>query len=125
MVSGPVEGSCSNPEVANATGGSTKQGGDMHTLLHEAFGMHGVSEDINCEPQAVNEEAAEGDTLNYHKLLRRVDKPLNGSTKHSKLSAIVHLYNLKCVGEISNTIFLALLEFIIQLLPALWWDSAS
>jgi hypothetical protein len=47
-----------------------------------------------------------------------VDKPLHGGTKHSKLSATVHLYNLKWVGGISNTILSALLEFIIQLLPA-------
>jgi hypothetical protein len=32
------------------------------------------------------------------------------------LSAIVHLYNLKCMGGISNTIFTSLLEFINQLL---------
>jgi len=47
-----------------------------------------------------------------------VKKPLHGGTKHSKLSATIYLYNLKCVGGLSNTIFSALLEFIIQLLPA-------
>jgi len=31
---------------------------------------------------------------------------------------LLYLYNLKCVGGLSNTIFLALLELIIQLLPA-------
>jgi len=51
-------------------------------------------------------------------LLKNADKPLHEGTKHSKLSDIVHLYNLKCVGGISNTIFSAFLEFIIQLLPA-------
>jgi len=73
---------------------------------------------MNFEPQAVNEIAAEGDTLTYYKLLKKADKPLHGGTKHSKLSATVHLYNLKCVGGISNTIFSNLLDFIIQLLPA-------
>jgi hypothetical protein len=52
----------------------------------------------------------------YDKLLKNSDKPLHGKTKHSKLSAIVHLYNLKCLGGVTNTIFSALLEFVNQLL---------
>jgi hypothetical protein len=51
-------------------------------------------------------------------VLKKSEKPLHGGTKHSKLSAIVYLYNLKCVGGLSNKIFSDLLEFIIQLLPA-------
>jgi hypothetical protein len=50
-------------------------------------------------------------------LLQNSDKPLHGKTRHSKLSATVHLYNLKCLGGVTNTIFSALLEFINQLLP--------
>jgi len=113
-----IAGSYSNLEIADATSGSTEQGGDMHTMLRDAFSMLDVREDINCETQAINEEAAEGDALKYYELLKKKDKPLHGGTKHSKLSATVHLYNLKCVGGISNTIFSALLEFIIQLMPA-------
>jgi hypothetical protein len=64
-----------------------------------------------------NEEAAEGDAFKYYDLLKKAEKPLYGGTKHSKLSATIHLYNLKCIGGLSNTIFSALLEFIIQLLP--------
>jgi hypothetical protein len=41
-----------NQLVADAAGGSTKQGGDMHAMLHDAFGMHEVKED-NCEPEVV------------------------------------------------------------------------
>jgi hypothetical protein len=51
-------------------------------------------------------------------MLKKLEKPLHGGTKHSKLSATVHLYNLKCVGGLSNKIFSDFLEFIIQLLPA-------
>jgi len=64
-----------------------------------------------------NEEAIEGDALKYYDLLKKAEKPLHGGTKHSKLSATIHLYNLKCIGGLSNTIFSTLLEFIIQLLP--------
>ena len=65
----------------------------------------------------MNEEAAVGDVLKYHDLLKKAKKPLHAKTKHSKLSATVHLYNLKCVGGLSNTIFSYFLDFINQLLP--------
>jgi hypothetical protein len=45
-------------------------------------------------------------------LVQDVNKSLHDKTQYSKLSAIVHLYNLKCVGELSNMIFTSLLEFI-------------
>jgi hypothetical protein len=51
-VQGPVVGSYSNCLAADVVGGSTKQGGDMHTMLHDAFGMHKVRED-NYEPEVV------------------------------------------------------------------------
>ena len=38
-------------------------------------------------------------------------------TRHSKRSATVHLYNLKYLGGVTNTILSALLEFVNQLLP--------
>jgi hypothetical protein len=50
-------------------------------------------------------------------MLKKSEKPLHGGNKHSKLSATVHLYNLKYVGGLSNKIFSDFLEFIIQLLP--------
>ena len=48
--------------------------------------------------------------------LSEVETPLYDRTKHSKLSTTIHLYNLKCVGGLSNKIFASLLEFISQLL---------
>jgi hypothetical protein len=68
--------------------------------------------------EIVNEKATEGDVLKYYNLLKKAKKSLYGGTKHSKLSGTLHLYNLKCVGGLSDTMFSALLEFIIQLLPA-------
>jgi hypothetical protein len=120
-VRGPVAGSYLNRLATDAASGSTEQGGDMHAMLHDTFGMHEVGED-NCEPEVVvqggeeigwNEESAEGDAQKYYDMLKKLKKPLHGGTKHSKLGAIVHLYNLKCVGGLSNKIFLDLLEFII------------
>lgn len=125
-VRGPVAGSYLNRSAADVASGSTEQGGDMHSMLRDAFGMHEVREE-NCEPEVVaqggeeirwNGESAEGNAQKYYDMLKKSEKPLHGGTKHSKLSATVHLYNLKCVGGLSNKIFSDFLEFIIQLLPA-------
>jgi hypothetical protein len=64
----------------------------------------------------VDDEPNRGDAQKYKELLKKADKPLHEKTKHSKLNATVHLYNLKCVGGVSNTIFSAFLEFFNQLL---------
>jgi hypothetical protein len=72
----------------------------MHAMLHDAFDMHDVREAINSQSQAVNEGAAGGDSLKYYELLKTAEKPLHPGTKHSKLSATVHIYNLKCVEGI-------------------------
>ncbi|XP_042980114.1 uncharacterized protein LOC122310298 [Carya illinoinensis] len=46
------------------------------------------------------------------------DEPLyEGCTKHTKFSAIVRLWNMKCLGGLSNSIFTELLEFVNELLP--------
>jgi len=113
---GPAAGTYSNHPATVAAGGSTEQDSDMHAMLRDAFEMHEVRED-NCElevmvqggEEIVNEEAAKGDALKYYDLLKMAEKPLHGS----KLSATLHLYDLKYVGGLSNTIFSELLEFII------------
>jgi hypothetical protein len=97
----------------------------MHAMLHDLFDMHDVRED-DCEPQLevqgdeehiVHDEADRGEVQKYEDLLKMVGKPLHNKTRHSKLSAIVHLYNLKCMGGLSNMIFSYFLEFVNQLLP--------
>ena len=62
--------------------------------------------------QIMDDEPDTGDTQKYDELLKKANKPLHGKTKHSKLSATVHLYNLKCLGGVTNMIFLAFLEFV-------------
>jgi hypothetical protein len=46
----------------------------------------------------MNDEPDIGDTQKYDELLKKTDKPLHGKTRHNKLNATVHLYNLKCLG---------------------------
>jgi hypothetical protein len=55
--------------------------------------------------------------LKYYELLKTTEKRLHPSTKQSKLSATVHMYNWKCVEGISNKIFSDILELMNQLLP--------
>jgi hypothetical protein len=40
QVRGPTAGSYSNRPATDAIGGSIEQGGDMHAMLRDAFGMH-------------------------------------------------------------------------------------
>jgi hypothetical protein len=89
----------------------------MHAMLRDAFGVHDVAEAVSTDPQQVDEETYCGDALKYQELLKTTEKPLHPGTKHSKLNATVHMYNLKCVGGISNKIFSDILKFINQMLP--------
>ena len=85
----------------------------MHAMLHDLFGMYDVREGNNepqpgvqgAEEHIVDDEPDRGDTQKYKDFLIRVDKPLPEKTRHNKLCATTHLYNLKCVGGVSNTIF--------------------
>jgi hypothetical protein len=65
----------------------------------------------------VDDELDRDDAQKYDDLLKKADKLLHGKTRHNKLSATIHLFNLKCVGGVTNRIFSAFLEFFNQLLP--------
>jgi hypothetical protein len=97
----------------------------MQSMLQDVFGMHNTREDDGeCQveveadyvPEAVDEEIDES-AKKFYNLVQDTDNPLHDKTQYSKLSAIVHLYNLKCVGGFSNTIFTSLLEFINEIVP--------
>jgi len=51
--------------------------------------------------EAVDEEIDES-VKKFYNLVQDADKPLHDKTQYNKLSAIVHLYNLKCMGGLSN-----------------------
>ena len=112
--------------AADADAGASTEdvGGNMHAMLRDLFGVHDVREDNNksqprvqgAEEPIVDDEPDRGEAQKYDDLLKKEDKPLHGKTRHNKLSATVHLYNLKCVGGVTNTIFSAFLEFVNQLL---------
>jgi hypothetical protein len=120
-----VQGTNLPRSTADAGPSTADVGGNMQAMLRDLFGVHDVREDID-DPQPggqggeqlISDDAPNvGDAQKYDELLKNSDKPLHGKTRHSKLSATVHLYNLKCLGGVTNTIFSALLEFVNQLLP--------
>jgi hypothetical protein len=96
----------------------------MGAMLHDVFGMHDVRTDeglseMGLEAKVVEEDQEADDdecAKKFFNLLKDAEKPLHENTRHSKLGAIVHLYNLKCMGGWSNSHFSSLLEFINQLL---------
>jgi hypothetical protein len=97
--------SSTEPVECTEQDGGLEQGGDMHTMLRDAFGVHEVGEAFSSQPQEVNEGTSGRDALKYHELLKTTEKSFHHWTKYSKLSATVHMYNLKCVGGISNKFF--------------------
>jgi len=117
--SGTDSAACSTEHGESTEQGcvAVEQDDDMHAMLRDAFGMPDVTEAVSTDPQQVDEGTSCGDALKYQELLKTAEKPLHPGTKHSKLSATVHMYNLKCVGGISNKIFSDILEFINHLLP--------
>jgi hypothetical protein len=111
--------------AADASTNTEDVGSNMQAMLRDLFDVHDVRED-HLEPQPESQGGEEqilddapdtDDAQKYNDLLKKADKPLHGRTRHNKLSATVHLYNLKCLGGVSNTIFSTLLEFVNQLLP--------
>jgi hypothetical protein len=96
----------------------------MHAMLADIFGMHEAREN-DCVSQielqsdvvnAVHEEVDDENAKKFYSLLKEAKKTLHEKTKHSKLGVIVHLYHVKCIGEISYKIFTLQLEFLNQLL---------
>jgi len=78
----------------------------MQSMLQDVFGMHNIRADngecqveVQAEyvPEAIDEEIDES-PKKFYNLVQHANKPLHDKTQYSKLSAIVHLYNLKCVG---------------------------
>ena len=57
------------------------------------------------DEEIVVEETDEVDIQKYYELLKEIETPLYDRTKHSKLSATVYLYNLKCVSGLSNKLW--------------------
>ncbi|XP_042962378.1 uncharacterized protein LOC122296641 [Carya illinoinensis] len=102
--------------------------GGMTTMLHDVFPMFdpeivegGPEIGVDAGEAGVQNENRQGSSKRVNKfynMLKDADEPLyEGCTKHTKFSAIVRLWNMKCLGGLSNNIFTKLLEFVNELLP--------
>ena len=103
---GPHAEGSNSTRLAAATAPILDESINMQAMLRELFNKHEVREEVD-----------EDSARKFFNLLKQAEKPLHDKTNHSKLSAIIHMYNLKCVGGVSDTAFTSLLEFINQLLP--------
>ncbi|KAL3834134.1 hypothetical protein ACJIZ3_008870 [Penstemon smallii] len=89
----------------------------MEGLLHDAFGMpndiHNIEETIDPTMAMPSEE-----TKRFCKLLDDSRKPLYpGCKKFSKLSFLVQLLNIKCLGNMSDKTFTRILNLLREAFP--------
>jgi hypothetical protein len=103
----------------------------MRDMLHEVFPTHDLEQDpglsqcpiseMGDETEGVYEDrqGASEETQKFYNFLNDANKPLyEGCTEYTKFSAIVDLYNLKCMGGWSNNSFTWLLEILNKMLPS-------
>ena len=73
-----------------------------------------VQQPIEGPPEGPNEDA-----LRFMKLLKDANQTCYEGCKYfSKLSAIVHLYHMKCLNGWTNKSFTMLLQFLLDFLPS-------
>ncbi|KAF5441866.1 hypothetical protein F2P56_037196 [Juglans regia] len=99
---------------------------EMHTMLQDVLpmfvlGVVGGGLEMGVEAEVIdgNSQVSNEGVQKFYNMLKDADEPLyEGCTKHSRFSAIVRLWNMKCLDGWSNNIFAELLEFLNELLPS-------
>ncbi|XP_028102557.1 uncharacterized protein LOC114301795 [Camellia sinensis] len=105
--------------------------GDIRDMLRDVFPMHTQNIDEYAEESNLPEPSDQGPSMQrpqedpneeaqkFYDLLKDAEKPLyEGCKNFSKLSAIVHLYHLKCLNGWSNHSFTMLLQILRDMLPS-------
>ncbi|XP_042063803.1 uncharacterized protein LOC121807603 [Salvia splendens] len=92
---------------------------DMQGLVHDAFGVPNedgyTKEHIKSQ---IDAESANGQANEFYKLIDGLQQPLfEGCDKFSKLSFIIRLLHLKCIGSLNNKVFDMLLELLREAFP--------
>ncbi|XP_041994040.1 uncharacterized protein LOC121744538 isoform X1 [Salvia splendens] len=92
---------------------------DMRGLVHDAFGVpneEGHTEEYTGAQMDV--DYANGQAKEFYKLIDNSQQPLyEGCDKFSKLSFIIRLLHLKCIGSLNNKVFDMLLELLREAFP--------
>ena len=94
-------------------------------MLHDMFLVQdmsfGLMEEVPImqQPTEGPTEGPNEDALRFMKLLEDANQPCYKGCKYfSKLSAIMHLYHMKCLNGWTNKSFTMLLEFLLDFLPS-------
>ncbi|XP_073309702.1 uncharacterized protein [Primulina huaijiensis] len=92
---------------------------DMDGLVHDAFGVpQNDGDTINIAGFEKDKEISIGEAEKFYKLIDDSQKELySGCKKFSKLSFIIRLLHLKCLGKITNKIFNMLLDLLREAFP--------
>ncbi|XP_071933830.1 uncharacterized protein [Coffea arabica] len=113
-----AHGELSNYNEATSNSENTSTGvsngtNDMQDLVHDVFGIpHGTNE-LNREGDIPVSEAEK-----FYKLIDDSQQDLyRGCKNFSKLSFIIRLLHLKCLGKMSNKIFNMLVELLREAFP--------
>jgi hypothetical protein len=99
---------------------SSNEYGDIHEMLHDLFPMQNMTSGPVEEGPSVRQHAQgpNEDAQRFYNLLKDAEQSLyEGCKNFSKLSAIVHLYHLKCISGWTNKSFTMLLQLLQDLLP--------
>ncbi|XP_074276390.1 uncharacterized protein LOC141600103 isoform X1 [Silene latifolia] len=114
-----LEGSgCENFESSDGRDDmSDKSWGDVFRDDEEEGNMYEIFDDILNETDEDPDETALEDTSVVLEKLKDSEMPLYSSCKHTKLAAIVKLYNLKATNGWSDKSFTGLLELLKDVLP--------
>ncbi|KAG6428069.1 hypothetical protein SASPL_112318 [Salvia splendens] len=91
---------------------------DMQGLVHDVFGVpneDGYTDDTNSH---MDSEIANGQAREFYRLIDDSNQPLyEGCAKFSKLSFIIRLLHLKCLGRLNNKVFDMLLDLLRDVFP--------
>ncbi|XP_012845366.1 PREDICTED: uncharacterized protein LOC105965370 [Erythranthe guttata] len=91
---------------------------NMQEMLHDRFGVHDEDDDLEREPQVEQAERPCKEAEKFYKLMEDAEKELYpGCQKFSKLSFIVRLLHIKCLGNWSDTSFTLILNLLRESFP--------
>ncbi|KAL3839245.1 hypothetical protein ACJIZ3_023836 [Penstemon smallii] len=91
---------------------------DMDTLLHEAFGIHSPEHNVESNTPSESEDQPNVEAEEFYNFVKDAKKELYpGCKSYKKLSFIVRLFQIKCLGGWSNNSFSMLLDLLKAVLP--------
>ena len=92
--------------------------GEMYGFLNESFVQPIIGENVGSSRHEPIFEGRTPEAELFYKLLEHADKELYpGCKKYKKLDAVVKLYQIKCLGNVTNRAFSMFMEIFSDMLP--------